>query len=416
MFPFIITVILILLTAAWPQAAWAETKTLTLDEAYEIALDHNPVVKSEQAKLGISKAQILTAGARPNPFLYSDNGTAEFTYRLGVQKIFEMAGKRSKRIQVARAKNDVAIQQFEQSLLQLRLDLRTAYVNLYNAQLRQKRYEAIMKTNQALLDLAEKRQQTGDISKLDVMQVKSMVLAFQNEVESNKYQVLIAQNVFISTINVDIDRSTQLEPPPGLPKNFASLESYANAHSKVKESDLRQFALTNRLELKLNAGQLQVAENQRRLFQANRIPDLNLTVGPDWVTQGTNYGLFATGQFEIPILNRQQGPLQENKALSRQLRLEDVTLRNQVELDVQNAYDHLQFAKARLKRYESELLPTSEEIVKMMQMAFRLGKVSVIYAINAHQAYNTTQLSYLQALLDYQKAISDVEQAIGQTR
>ena len=47
------------------------------------------------------------------------------------------------------------------------------------------------------------------------------------------------------------------------------------------------------------------------------------------------------------------------------------------------------------------------------QRAFQEGKSSILFPINAQQAYVKTRLGYLQSLRDYQQAITDLEQAIG---
>ncbi len=57
---------------------WADTSMPpTLDTAIQTALQNNPKLQAARLKLDVSDAQVVTAGARLNPSLVSDNGLAE---------------------------------------------------------------------------------------------------------------------------------------------------------------------------------------------------------------------------------------------------------------------------------------------------------------------------------------------------
>jgi hypothetical protein len=74
---------------------------INLEEAINISLERSPKLKAAEAQLAIGKANVITAKSRINPNLVSDNGLAEKTYRLGIEKTLELGSKRSKRIELA---------------------------------------------------------------------------------------------------------------------------------------------------------------------------------------------------------------------------------------------------------------------------------------------------------------------------
>jgi cobalt-zinc-cadmium efflux system outer membrane protein len=125
------------------------------------------------------------------------------------------------------------------------------------------------------------------------------------------------------------------------------------------------------------------------------------------------FNAFIVGNLEVPLFNRQQGPLLEAQARRTQLEQEQAALKIRITLEVTNAYTNFKANQARLQRYETELLPYSVAVVDKSRLAFQEGKTSILTPINAQQAYMNTRLGYLQALIDFQNSISDLERAVG---
>src|SRR5271156_6395325 len=83
--------------AAWPPGAW-DYRALSL-----AALYFNPSLDAARARIAESQAQIVTAGARPNPSLGLTPGVpSPYLLTLDLSFPLETAGKRSYRIQAAR--------------------------------------------------------------------------------------------------------------------------------------------------------------------------------------------------------------------------------------------------------------------------------------------------------------------------
>jgi cobalt-zinc-cadmium efflux system outer membrane protein len=162
----------------------------------------------------------------------------------------------------------------------------------------------------------------------------------------------------------------------------------------------------------LNA--LTVVEKQLVLAKSNRIPNLTIATGFDKTTgEGGQNSIFAMGNLELPLFNRQQGPIKEALAKKAQLEAEQQTLKNQLSLEVTNAYTAVQAHQQRVANYETQLLPKANQLVEKARRSFEEGKVSVLTPINAQQAFINNHLGYLQAMQDLQNAISDLERAIG---
>lgn len=408
-----------------PSYAIAESvPLLRLEQAIEAAIQHNPKLKAAQAKLGISDAELITAGTRLNPAIVSDNGIAEKTYRLGVEQTIELGGKRKQRVALSKAQREVVLTEISTQLLDIRNDVRKAYVELYNAQERQKTYQNILTITQELVSIAQKREKAGDISKLDVLQTEIVNVSTNNDLQTGVIALQQARNRLSALMIQTITTDTILTSPdlsPSFPVKAAKQQQAGitlQAGVQQKEMDLERLieeAFKNRPEIQQGLRSIEVAKAQQSLAVANRIPNLTLTIGPDFVAEPGQKELnaFIIGNMEIPLFNRQQGPMAEAKARQTQFDQELQVLKNTVRLEVSNAYSSYILNQERLQRYEDQLLPYSTDVVTKSKRAFEEGKTSILTPINAQQAFISTQLAYLQALLDYQNAISDLERAVG---
>jgi cobalt-zinc-cadmium efflux system outer membrane protein len=406
-----------------PYPAFAQSTTLTVDQAIEAAIKNNPQIQATQARLGVSEAEILTAGARLNPAVVSDNGIAEKTYRLGVEQTIELGGKRKRRVAVAQAQRETVKAEINTALLDLRSEVRRAYTSLYNLQERQVTLENILQVAQELVTIAQKREQAGDISVLEVLQTDILRVNAQNDLQTLSVEVMNAKNRLNALLNQPLASTVTLAPPNTAPQVTATKApptTPGTLQGRVSETgmnldDLIDQALTRRPEIQLNLRNIELSRLQASLSRANRIPNLSLTVGPDYVAEPgqKEFNAFIVGTLEIPVFNRQQGPIQEAIARQNQFQKEQAALKNRVPLEVTNAYNAFKAIQDRIKRYETVLLPMSVAVTDKSRRAFQEGKTSILTPIQAQQAYMNTRLGYLQALSDFQNSISDLERAIG---
>lgn len=114
----------------------------TLTQALDQAIKNNPQLSATRARLGVSEAQIMTANAWLNPAIVTDNGIAEKTYRVGIQEIFELGGKRDKRRALAQAQRDVVASEIDTAILDLKKMLG---VHIYSYIMRNNGCKPIMK-------------------------------------------------------------------------------------------------------------------------------------------------------------------------------------------------------------------------------------------------------------------------------
>ena len=392
---------------------------LTLEATLQRVMANNPKVKALKAQAEVSKAQVVTANARPNPSIMSDNGVAERSYRLGVQQTFELGGKRKNRVAVATAQQAVTASAIAQQLLDIRAEVRKTYTQVFNLQERQAVTEEILTTAQHLLDVTEKREQAGDVATLDVLQAEIVMVNARNELQLVAYQVVEARNRLNTLLNQPLATGLHLTAPTAVLLTVPHISGMMipPVQAPTTELSVEQFvklAMENRPEVQQNLQALTVIERQLALAKANRTPNLSLAGGFDKTTgEGGLNGVFVMGNLELPLLNRQEGPIQEALTRKAQLQAEQTALQSQLTLEVTNAYAAWQAHQQRVASYETQLLPKAHLLVEKARRSFEEGKVSVLTPIHAQQAFISNHLGYLQALQDVQNALTDLERAIG---
>ncbi len=391
---------------------------ITLNDALETALQHNPKLNLTRAKLAIYDADITISKARYNPSLVSDSGIAEKTYRLGIEKIFELGNKRGKRIEVAKANKEVNLAELEVQTLDLKAETRQAYTQLYILQEKNKSYEEISSAAEAFHKIAIKREEGGEIANLEVLEIELSLLNTRNELEDIKAQLVEAQLKFNSLLNYPLDTKLELLNPAQVLDTSASDSKYLQAQINENLANLQELtssALLNRPELKQNFHSKISSQKELELAKASRIPNLALTVGPDLVLNdsGNDIGVFIMSNLQLPILNRQQGQIQSALAKQSIFDKEYLALENQIKYEVHSAFNTFSYNKERIKRYEEELLPKAQTINDKSKRCFEEGKCSALIPIAAQRSLINTKLGYLESLMAYQNSISNLERSTG---
>lgn len=398
------------------QRACAET--ITLDQAMNIAIMNNPQLRAVQSKLGISEAQIITANTRLNPSLLSDNGVAEKTYRLGIEQTFELGGKRKKRTALANSNKDIVSIEILTALLDLRSDVRSAYIQLYNAQQRYNTANEVLANANKLLDVAMKREKAGQIAGLDVLQAEITTLTAKNELQRSQ----LGKNKAFNELNAILGQALLYDVALSAP---SLLVEFADAKSIQKERDdcvlfkLLQLAFATRPEIKNIYKNIEASNRQIEVARSKIIPDLSLTAGPDMVLAGgedsnsIDKGVFVMANVDIPVFNRQRGPINEAIARKCQYEKELEATKNRITLEVKNAYSEIISNAESIRIYENELMPKADEVVQKSRRSFEEGKSTILIPLAAQQAYINTKFGYIMMKNDYQQAVSDLERALG---
>lgn len=395
----------------------ALSRQITLDEAITSSIANNPQIQSERAKIGISDAQIKTAGLWANPKMVLDASIADKSYKGGIEQTIQLGGKIKKRVNIAKQQKEVTLQEIATAIIDLKSNVRTAYIQLYSAQERLNTEYEILKISKSMSDIARKKEIAGDIAKLDVLQTEILEVNTQSDIEALKLEKSKAMNNLNFYLGEILPEDIELVKP-----------EINNDYGKSEIDDknvceiLIKEAKDNRPELKRIMKLLEQNEQIQKLARATAVPDLTLAVGPNIMIENTDNGdvthvsVYSTLSMDLPIFNHGQTVLKEAKAervkLEKDLKAEE----NRVELEVKNAYSSVVRTSAMLKIYENQLLPKTKDVLNKSEMSFKEGKSDILMLLTSQESYEKARNGYIDAITNYQTSLSDLERALGANR
>lgn len=116
---------------------------------------------------------------------------------------------------------------------------------------------------------------------------------------------------------------------------------------------------------------------------------------------------------ELPILYQYQGETTQ----ARETWLQDFAQTDQFQWqmysDIVCAAESVNVAKANIAVFQKELLPKASQLTKLARRRYQVGKGDLASAVLAKQQYQQILSNYFDAVVAYQNAWADLEQAMG---
>jgi cobalt-zinc-cadmium efflux system outer membrane protein len=412
----------VLMSSAFPQSAGPTS--ITLDEAIQMALQHNHNMLAARTTIQQSEAEETTANLRPNPTLFADweylplgapskqnpdlyPGVSTNDYLknnteadIGLSYLIERGKKRQHRLQAAK---DVTVQtRFLVTDNERGLTFATASL-FVNAQLAESTLELAdkdLKSFQKTVDLGQLRYDKGAISEDDYLKIKLQLLQFETDyqqAELAKVQALsdLRQLLGYESVSADYDVAGPFDYQP----------------LKGNLEDFQLKALQNRPDLRAAQQGVTVATSQYELQRA---------IGKQDVTVQGNYshvnGINAVnflGSIPLPVFNRNQGEIARTRIAITQAQEQEKATNGQALTDVHDAYEGLRVTDRIVQLYRSGYLDVAQKDRDIAEYAYQRGAVSLLDFLDAERNYRATQLAYRQALASYLLALEQMRQAVG---
>jgi outer membrane protein, heavy metal efflux system len=398
-----------------PSASTQGPVRITLDEAIQMALEHNHNLKAARTTIQQSEATEITANLRPNPVLTADaqflpifqpdkfsadyiNTIAQFD--LGVSYLFERGRKRQHRLQAARdvtAQTRSLVADNERSLAFMTA---SEFVTVQLSESTLELAEQDFKSFQNTVDISDARYKAGDISEGDFLKIHLQLLQFQQDVA----QARLARVQALVGLR-------QLLGYESVPADFDVAGAFDYQPVKLKLEDLRAKALAERPDLRAARQGVTAANSQYQLARANGKVDVIGTFNYDHVSDANTGSFF--GSFQIPIFNRNQGEIARTHFAITQADELRLAASDLVMTDVSDAYEGVRDNDEVVVLYRSGYLDEARLSLEISEYAYKRGAASLLDFLDAERSYRSTQLAYRQALASYLTAVEQLREAVG---
>jgi cobalt-zinc-cadmium efflux system outer membrane protein len=388
---------------------------ITMDQAIQMALQHNHNLKAARTTIQQDEALEITANLRPNPVLTADaqflplfqpnqftadyiNETAQFD--LGIAYLFERGRKRQHRLQAAQdvtAQTKSLVTDNERTLT---FNVASQFVGVQLAESTLDLALQDMKSFQNTLDISQARYNAGDISEGDFLKIKLQMLQFQQDVaqaQLTKVQALVGLRQFLGyeTVPEDFDVSSDFDYIP----------------VQIKLEDLQAKALQSRPDFRAAQQGVTAAKSQYELAKANGKVDVTGTANYDHVSDTNTASFF--GSFQIPIFNRNQGEIARTNYVINQAQELERAASDQVMSDVLTAYEGVRENDLVVTQFRGGYLDAAQQSRDIAEYSYKRGAASLLDYLDAERSYRTVQLSYRQSLAAYLTAVEQLREAVG---
>jgi len=386
----------------WPPAAWDFTR-LTLAAFY-----YHPNLDVARAKWGAAQAGVTTAGGRPNPTLNlsPEYGSipvpSPWVLGLSLDIPIETAGKRGYRIAEAKNLSESARLDLAQTAWEVRSRLRERLIELAAAKQRQTRQQAQQEIQEQIVKVLEQRWEAGEASRPEVTlaeialdQIRLALLETNRAAAEARVQLADALGLPVSVLADAAISWTEFESLP--------------AAADLVSPDARRQALQNRADLLAALAEYAASQSALQLEIAKQYPDLHL--GPGY-TFDQGQDKWALGlSLELPILNRNRGPIAEAEARRAEAAAKFVSLQARVLGEIEQAKAGYEAAWQQLLTADA-LVKSHQAQMDSAQAQLERGEFDRLDVLSAQVELAAANLARLDAWLKAQEALGRLEDAI----
>ncbi len=406
---------ILLIISFYRAQAQTDTLRLTFQEAEKQFLQNNFALLAQKYNVESAKALIDQAKLWDNPVLSTDqniydSGSSKFFYHdatlgqvyLQLSQVFTTAGKRGKQVQLAKDNAKVQEAEFNDLMRNLRYNLQLDFSQLATLIDQNKVYQNEIASASNLVNAIQKSFDAGNTSMKDLIRLKALLFGLQNDMVENSRQVNDLQAELKTLIQV---KETSFIQP--------QINDVPNKTLSLDVAALIEQAKTNRADYLSNQAQLASAQHNLDLQKAMAVPDV--TIGASYDKNSSyaqNYYGLQIG-LPLPFFNRNQGNIKSAKySLMSQ---ENIVKDNESKLknDVVAAVEEYKLNQQLSSTPQLEFNDQYDTLFKNMLKGFKERQISLIEFVDFFDTYKDTKLKILQQQYNLQKAIADLDFAVG---
>lgn len=375
-------------------AALAEP--VSLAAALALGAEQSPRVTQAKAQADAAEARARQAGVSPNPELSIEvenfagsgafQGLRSTETTLAVSQRLELGGKRSARVEVARAERDFAFLSYKTALADLDRDIRLAHAELRADEDRAVLARDNTAATEELVRIAKILVDAGREPPLRQLRAEATLAEAKAE-QARTFGELLSSRRLLATLIGSEDSE--------LSAMFA--EEVAPPNVPVEAPTLNE---------QLAIAQKSAALARVRLARANAVPDVTASGGVRRFGEGRETALVAGVSIALPFRDRNRGNIEA--AQSDSIAAESAAMLARTEAN-RMRYDARMMLGAAEMRYEALAglgISQAEEALRLAQLGYNAGKFSLLELLDARNALNSAKLNLIQARFDRAEALA----------
>jgi len=400
---------------------------LSLEESLDIALKNNQEIYQAKEKIEEAKAKkresftsFLPAIGSSSTFTQLDAETKSYSVTLTDQELYDLnlnlkqplftGGKLSGLYRQAEEATKLAEENYRRIEIELIFKIGRAYYNVLKAEKMRAVSEEAVEQIKAHLKVVENFYKAGMVPKIDLLKAEVQLSDVKQKLVEAENGLELAKASFNNLLNRTLSASVEL----------VDVVDY----QKEKEFNLNdcvERALKGRSELKTQKIVSKMAEEGLGIVKSDYLPAISLIANYDQ-RKGSEIPIDkwhdswnAVIAFELDIWNwgRTKEKVRQAKSVINQNRDALSLLKDNIELEVKNAFLNLQAAEKKILVVE-KAVEQSREGSRMTELRFKEGMATNTDVLDATTLQSQAETNYYQALYDWYIAKADLKRAMGE--
>lgn len=395
---------------------------LSAEALIQRALTANGELAAARLELDKARVRLRQAGLRPNPTLEVEQTTGRLTgaageraTSVGLNVPLEVSGQRQRRVELAQAELDATAALIADQERRVASEVRALYAEALAALRELSITEQLNELDTQTAAFVQIRVNEGDTAplELNLLRVEVERLRARRALLEGRLQAALLQLraraglPFNEPLRLNEDLAAPVWTPP------ASVEAAV------------EIALRTRPDLQLARLTEQVAQAGFRLARAQARPEVTasarLSVGqtvfddtPVGVLRDKDKLLTFGVTISLPVFNKNQGPQREAALAITQAQQRRVWLESVIRAEVQSAYARLEAARRAVRTFETGVINSSQENIRVIRAAYELGEFRISELLLEQRRLVDAQGEYTNALAEQYRARADLRAALGQ--
>ena len=391
--------IVLLLSGLSATIGFAESATLTLEQALALARQNSPELRAAQMVAQSAVKGVDVSGLWKNPKLefeaeglgWDNDLFSEGEYTMGLKQEFERGGKRAKERAIALQSIGVAEQSAQEKKLDLDTRVRVAFIEMLVQQETGTVRAEQEKLGRAFVEVAKRRHQAGGGSELDVVQAE---LALE--------EIILLQTCCFGDLLAARERLASLLGIPASELGELSADFYALDIAEGLSVG-NDYPTLRRLD-----AEVEKIQAEAQYAKAQDTSNVSLTGGYRHEAAGDiNTFVFSAS---IPLSFNKRGRAEYAAIMLRanavQAEREDVLRRLQMELDTHRAL--FNGAQKQVEITKTKLLPMAEQAYELSREGYDIGRFSWIELIAAQQNLADIRIRHIESLHEAHLAYAQI--------
>ncbi|MEH6656831.1 TolC family protein [Leeuwenhoekiella marinoflava] len=403
---------------------------LSLEEAETIFLRENLQLLAERLEIPKAEAEKLQAKVWPNPSLEIDEvnlWTTAYQKRTGEQlpglfgsdsfgrfrqisaqisQLFETAGKRRKRMELADVSAEMAQSYLEDFLSSLKTEFRKTVFSFHFHERYSDMLERQLTSLENIVNAYQHQYDAGNVNKAELIRLQASLFSIKDD--------LIEERKTINKLTKEL--VVLLNFPDNTPLSFRDVYSTDFKYQlpfNYTLDYLQEQAILNRPDLIYSKLEVKHSQKELALEKARAVPDVEFSVGYDRGGNILQDFIGVGASIDLPFFDRNKGNIKKAERAVEQQNFLNQNKLLEVKEEVRQHYKNVLEAAGFFETINVEYTQDLDTVMNAYTEYFKLQSINIITYMDFLESYIDTKKTILENQQEYLDDLEDLKYSTG---